>query len=158
MIKKIRFVPSKRRIWLGCIASSLLVVLGCVVVNNGDKFGWFLIIVFGLGVFAPGLLLLPGASWLELDEDGFTLCLSFRPDRYLWSHITEMAVWQGIVSFKLDPEYRGNRRGQTTARAISGYDGSIPDIFRLHPQSLLELMMEFKQHKMPQAIAVPPHS
>jgi hypothetical protein len=145
MIEKIRLVPSNRRIWLGCIASSLLVGMGCLVVHNGNKFGWFLIILFGLGVLAPALLLRPGASWLELDEEGFTLCLSYRPDRYLWRHITDIAVWRGVVSFKLDPEHRGDKRGQTTARAISGYDGSIPNIFRLHPQSLLEVMMKFKQ-------------
>ena len=116
------------------------------MVLNGDKFGWFFIILFGLGVFAPGLLLLPGASWLELDEKGFTLCLSFRPDRYLWSHITELAVWHGVVSFKLSPEHRGNKRGQSTARTISGYDGSIPNMFPLQPQALLALMLEFKQN------------
>jgi hypothetical protein len=148
MIEKLRLIPSKRRVWMGFVASCLLVGLGCVMVHNDQKFGWFIIILFSLGVLAPGLLR-PNASWLELDEDGFTLCLSskpdHKPDRYLWSHITEMSVWRGVVSFKLSPEHRGNRRGQTVARAISGYDGSIPDIFQLRPHSLLELMMKFKQ-------------
>ncbi|MDG2185456.1 MAG: hypothetical protein P8K79_07240 [Mariniblastus sp.] len=56
-----------------------------------------------------------------------------------------MAVWQGVVSFKLQPEHRGNRPGQAVARAISGYDGSIPDTFRMDPKSLLELMVDFKR-------------
>jgi hypothetical protein len=149
MIEKLRLVPSKRRVWLGFAASCLLVGLGCVMVHNGQKFGWFIVILFSLGVFAPWLLLRRNASWLELDENGFTLCLSskpdHKPDRYLWSHIAEMTIWRGVVSFKLSPEHRGNRRGQTVARAISGYDGSIPDIFQLRPHSLLELMMKFKQ-------------
>ena len=127
------------------VASSVLVGLGCVMVKNGDNVGWVFIILFGLGVLAPVLLLRSRAAWLELDEDGFTLCLSHKPDRYLWSHIREMAVWQGVVSFKLDSEHRGDRLGQTTARAISGYDGSIPNMFSLHPHELLELMRKYKQ-------------
>ena len=146
MIEKIRLTPSKRRIWLGCIASSLLIGLGYVGVLNGHQFGWFIIILIGMGIIAPGILLLPG-TWLELDDDGFTLCLWFRPDHYFWCHITDMTVWREVVSFKLNSEHRGNRRGQTVARAISGYDGSIPNMFRLDPQSLLELMIKFKQIK-----------
>jgi hypothetical protein len=147
MMQKVRVMPSRRRIWLGWIASCLLVGLGCLQVHNGRKFGWFVIILFGLGVIAPGVLLLPGASWLELDDEGFTLCLSFKPSRYLWSDITEMAISRGVVSFKFAPEHRGNRRGQTAARALSGYDGSIPNMFQQDPQSLLELMMRFKQNQ-----------
>jgi hypothetical protein len=150
MIEKVRLVPAKSRIWLGCVACILLVGLGFMRVQNGDKLGWFIIILFGLGVFAPGHLLLGGATWLELDEDGFTLCLSFRPDRYVWNHISEMAIWQGVVSFKLLPEHRGNKRGQSMARALSGHDGSIPDIFSLPPPSLLELMVKFKQNAQAQ--------
>lgn len=54
MIEKIRLVPSRRRIWLGCITSSILVGLGCLMVHHGNKFGWFLIILFGLDVLATG--------------------------------------------------------------------------------------------------------
>lgn len=144
MIEKLRLVPSKRRHLLGWIASNLLIGMGIVMVHNGQMFGWFNIILFG-PCFFSWLLLLPGASWLQLDKDGFTVCVSFRPDRYSWNHIQEMAVWQGVVSFKLQPEHRGNRRGQAVARAISGYDGSIPDMFRMDPKSLLELMVDFKR-------------
>ena len=149
MNEKVRFVPSRRRIWLGWVASSVLVGMGCVMVKNGDNVGWVFIILFGLGVLAP-VLLRSGASWLELDEEGFTLCLSHKSDRYLWSHITEMAVWQGVVSFRVDSEHRGDRLGQTTARVISRYDGSIPNMFSLHPQELLELMRKYRQNKTPQ--------
>ena len=156
MIEKIRLVSSRRRIWLGCVANSILVGLGCLMVHSGNKFGWFIIVIFGLGVLGPVILLRSGASWLELDEEGFTLCLSYKPDRYLWGHVTEMAIWHGVVSFKLGSEHRGTRRGEKTARAISGYDGSIPNIFSLHPQTLLQLMREFKQHKTLQTTAAPP--
>lgn len=145
MIEKIQLFPSKRRIWLGFTASILLVGLACVMVRNGHMYGWFLIVFFSLGVIAPGILLLPGASWLQLDEEGFTLCMLFRPDRYLWSQISEISVWQGVVSFKLSPEHRGNKRGQATARAISGYDGSIPNMFQLNPESMAKLLIEYKQ-------------
>ena len=156
MIKKTRLVPANRRVWLGCIASCLLVGLGCLAVHRGNNFGWFVIVLFGLGILAPLILLRPGSAWLELDEERFTLCLSFKPDRYLWSDITEIGVWRGVVSFKIDSEHRGNKRGQTTARAISGYDGSIPNIFPLPPQALLELMTEFWQNQKLRAPADPP--
>lgn len=145
MFQKKRFLPSKRRVWMGATACALFVGLGCVMICRDEAMGWFFVILFGLGMLAPGLLLLPGASWLELDEDGFTICLSFRPDRYSWSHITEMAVWQGVVSFRLSPEHHG-RRDQIVARTLSGYDGSIPNMFRLDPQSLLAVMTEYRQH------------
>lgn len=149
MPEKLRLIPAKRRVWLGFFASCFLVGLGGVMVHQGRMFGWFFVILFGLGVFAPVLLLRANSSWLELDEEGFALCLSSNPnpDRYLWSHIAELTVWRGVVSFKLAPEHRGGRRGQNVARAISGYDGSIPDIFQLRGHSLLELMMKFKQRK-----------
>ena len=149
MIEKLRLVPPTRKVWQSLIACCLLIGLGCVAVHNGHRLlGWLIIIVYGLGVvFAPRILLLPGASWLELDEEGFTLCFSFKTERYLWSHITELSVWLGVVSFKLAPEHRGKHRGQGLARSISGYDGSIPNIFWLPPQSLLEMMMKFKQNQ-----------
>ncbi len=146
-MESLRILPSKRRIWVGCIACSLPVGFGCAMVHNGEKLGWFVIILFGLGFIAPGLLLLPGATWLEMDEEGFALRVCFRSDRYLWSHITEMDVWQGVVSFKLNEDFCGNKRGQAMARVVSGYDGSIPNVFRLDPQSVLELMMEYKRAK-----------
>jgi hypothetical protein len=146
MIETIRLVPSKRRIWLGFIASIFLVGLGCVAVHRGHTLAWIEIALFSLGIAAPGLLLLPGALWLELDKDGFTLCMSFRQDRYLWRHITELAIWNGIVSFKLAPEHRGNKRGQTVSRAVSRYDGGIPDIFRLSPLAMFDMMMKYKQN------------
>ncbi len=154
MIEKVRFVPSKRRFWLGFVACSVLVGLGCLKVQNGDWFCWFFIIFFGLGVFTHGLLLRPGASWLELDEDGFTLCHSFKQERYLWIHVTQMAVWQGVVSFRLLADHPGNKRGQSWARAMSGYDGSIPNMFSLAPQSLLELMLQFQRNKQLQQTTI----
>lgn len=155
MIEKIRLLPSKRRIWLGFIASIFLIGLACVAVHNGHRFGWFLIILFSLGVLAPGLLLLPGASWLELDEVGFTLCLSFRPGRYLWRHVTEIAVANGVVALRFLPERSRSMRGVRFARAVSGYDGSIPDMFRLRPQSLADLMMKYKQNQTSDATSEP---
>jgi hypothetical protein len=92
---------------------------------------------------------------LELDEDGFTLCMSFKPDRYLWNHVTDIAVWNGVVSFKLAPEHRGGRRGQAASRAVSGYDGGIPDMFRLSPQAVLALMMKYRQNKASDATSEP---
>lgn len=150
MIEKVRFVPSKRRFWLGFVACSMLVGIGCLKLRNGDWICWSLIIFFSLVVLINGLLLRPNATWLELDEDGFTICYSFRQERVLWMHVTQMAVWRGVVSFKLLAEHPGNKRGQSVARAISGYDGAIPDMFSVSPQSLLELMLEFKCNKQPQ--------
>jgi hypothetical protein len=146
MTEKLRLIPSRRRIWMGFFASCLLVGLGCASVYHGREFGWFLIILFGLGVLAP-VLLRKDSSWLELDAEGFTLCFASKPSRYLWSHIAEMAIWRGVVSFKLKSEHQGQRGGETTARAISGYDGSIPNIFPLQPNALLHLMMKYQQQQ-----------
>ena len=59
MIEKLRLVPSKRRNFLGWIASNLLIGMGIVMVHNGQMFGWFNIILFGPCFF----LLAPATSW-----------------------------------------------------------------------------------------------
>ena len=145
MTEKKRFSPSKRRIWLGAAASLFLAAIGCLILRRGSIVGWFLIAFASLGILAPWLLLRKKSAWLELDAEGFTLCVSVKPDRFLWSHIANLTVWNGVVSFDLHPEFRGGRRGQGTARMLSGHDGSIPDMFDVRPCSLADIMNKYKQ-------------
>ncbi len=132
--------------WLGSAASLFLAAFGILILCQGHKVGWVVVAFASLGIVAPWVLLRKDAAWLELDKEGFTLRVTGKPDRYLWGHVAQLTVWQGVVSFDMHPQYRGGKCGQTVARTLSGHDGSIPDMFDIRPQALLSIMMDYKQN------------
>jgi hypothetical protein len=70
--------------------------------------------LFGLGVAAFTLQLLPNSTYLRLGPDGFTVCTLFRAHSCRWSDVEPFEVRQvatkQMVVFSFSKQYRGSRR------------------------------------------------
>lgn len=104
---------SSRRKWLRLLLTcSLATVAGMLMVLYESSGGWFFLVVFGtLSAICVGALL-PGASSLELDEEGF------QATRFYRRHRTR---WQDVKRFEAVAQYR------STEKIIVYDDAKSPD-------------------------------
>jgi len=133
--------------WLGLFAgSSVVAAVGTAMVRGGEPLGW-LALAFG-GVCAVFLivLLLPGAAFLRLDQDGFTWCSLYRKKTYLWSDINVFGVWTEpqsrteLVGFDFADSYEGSLTMREVNKELTGFEASLPDSYGLTAFELAELM------------------
>lgn len=104
---------SSRRKWLRLLlACSLATIAGILMIFYESSGGWFFVVVFGaLSVMCVGALL-PGASSLELDEEGF------QATRFYRRHRTR---WQDVKRFEAVAQYR------STEKIVVYDDANSPD-------------------------------
>jgi hypothetical protein len=77
--------------WILGLACSMIFVVPSVVIishGQGDPILWAGLIVFGSSAILFLVALLPGASYLILDRNGFTVCHLFRRRSYRWHDVS----------------------------------------------------------------------
>ena len=138
---------------------ALFIVFICVVAVAGlwsirDEAGratiWVAIILFsGFGIFAGILRLLPGASYLRLDQTGLTYCAAFFPVRVAWDDVAEFGVVAkdaghayATVGFNFVPSYTENVAGRELAKSVNGWEGALPGTYGRRAEELADLMNE----------------
>jgi hypothetical protein len=91
---------------LGLACSMIFVVPSLVIISEGqgDPILWAGLIVFGSAAIFFMLALLPGASYLRLDRNGFTVCHLFRRRSYRWHDVSvftagRMLWYPNLVGF-----------------------------------------------------------
>ena len=135
--------PSPAR-WLatGAICGGLTWI-GGVLLDSHPLLAWACIAFFGLGVAVSAVNLLPGASGLALDEDGFEIVSLFRRSRIAWAEVARFGQVQAglerLVGFDFVDGARGGRLHRANRR-ISGFDGALPDRYGFPAASLVERM------------------
>lgn len=133
-------------IWLllGCTG---FVLIGAFIVSKGDWRGWPALAFFGLGIPVAVINLMPGASGLTLDKDGFTASSMFRGHRTAWRDAS------GFTVFKIGPHSMiayddANAKGKAIAGAnvaLSGRNSGMPDTYGLSPAELVDLMTSWRE-------------
>lgn len=141
--------PSPVR-WLatGAICAGF-VWAGSVIMPSHPALAWSCIAFFGLGVGVALVSLLPGASALVLDEDGFEIVSLFRRARVGWGEVArfgEVRVGlERLVGFDFVDGARGDGRLQRVNRRVSGFHGALPDRYRLDPAELVRRLERHRQ-------------
>jgi hypothetical protein len=106
--------------------------------------GWSAIVFFGLGAAALAVNLLPGSSYLLLEEGGLTVCNVFRKTFYSWNDIAEfLPIEVGtktMVGVRFNENYKASAFGRKLATLLSGADGALPDTYGQDVQSLVLLL------------------
>ena len=109
---------------------------------------------FGLCALIAGAQLLPGASSLRLDEDGFEFTRFFRTSEFLWSDVDDFHSWGSIsgwrtlffgfysrptiVVFKVKkPRLSISEKINS---ALAGGNGYLPDTYGMAAEDLSQLM------------------
>ena len=65
---------------------------GAMLIETGKFIPWALVIFFGFGAVVIGISMIPGASYLELTQEGFCVRSSFR------RHFT---AWRSVAGFRV---------------------------------------------------------
>jgi hypothetical protein len=135
--------PSMTR-GLAVVLGSVLLTVGFVrigMTGTGPAYPAFLAAVLvGAGAVLAAVALLPGASGLWLDADGFELREIYSVKRYRWSEVGEFAVRRKILGRAVEFAYQPSG-GKPEKRSLSA-SYTIP-AFRL-----AQLMNEWRERAL----------
>lgn len=119
------------------------------MIHKGAPNGWFVAPIFAAGALVFAVSMLPNASYLLLDDDGFELCSLFRKAKVPWHEVEtffvgRMARHTAVFYYHSEAH---NRAGlaKKLARTISPGEGVLPDTYGLKPQALATLMNACKE-------------
>ncbi len=118
-------------------SSSILMMLVCTVfILIGVKSGmWLIACFFGLGIPIGIVQLLPGATFLRIEEKGFVSCVLFRETFTRWDDVERFGVMtishggmsvQETVGFDYSPSYHGSEAGRRLAKTLADFEGALP--------------------------------
>lgn len=146
---KIVFYPKRSTTVLLLMGSSAFVAIGIVLFLSGKWLGLAAAAFFSLGIPISVIQILPGSSYLRLEETGFTFCNLFRKTSIPWSDINEFTVvtprksglsTHRMVGFDFVSSYERARLARHIAKGITGSEGALPDTYGKTAKGLAELM------------------
>ena len=129
--------------WLVMVALSAgFVWMGVVIMGTHPLVAWSGIVFFGLCGAIGVLNLLPDASRLLVDDDGFEIRSLFRASRVRWADVARLGTMRvgvnTLVGFDFVDGYRGGDRLRRLNRNLSGFQGALPDTYGLKAAALAE--------------------
>ncbi len=142
--------PSQMKLVGLCVLTAILVAAGVFCVRTGYRvIGWLDIAFFGMCIAVFAVMMLPGAGYLRLREDGFEMCSLFRRSYLPWHAVEVFEVGRiGLnkrVVFNLNRDV-GMDKARAVARSISGWEGALPDTYGMSAQALADLMNAYHHH------------
>lgn len=117
------------------LVSGAFVVIGVLMVRDGEWPGYLVAGFFGLCCLVGLLALLPGAFRLRIDQRGLEMRALFRTTWVRWDDVEAFGVithrvnglrtHQMVGFLTRRPDGRG--RGERLSRALTGFDGGLGD-------------------------------
>jgi hypothetical protein len=154
-----KLTPSKVKFIILFLGSMVFVIGGFLLVK-GDNVGWLTILFFGICAIISALQLVPGANWLCLDNDGFTIRNLYRVHRYLWKDIQEFGTininLNKMVAFNFVSDFDRSKVGRRVSRSLSGFEGALPNTYGLKAEELIQLMKKYKYNSQTTVQKTPP--
>lgn len=131
---------------LGCL---VFTIIGIWMIINGEMIGWLSLLFFGILLLTSIVYMLPNASYLKLESDGFTTCSMFRACKVRWADVTTFVVGRvfpnKMVMFNFEPTYSRTQKLRAFNVGLVGFEASLPDNYGLKAEELAELLNKFKQ-------------
>lgn len=144
----LRLRPSPWKHLALMVLSAGFVTMGGFLVAQGQAFGWLCIAFFGLGVVVAIVTLLPGASYLELRQDGFECSSLYRKWFQRWSDVEEFfpqrIATSEMVCWNFAPGYVAQPRGRRVSAGLTGVEAALPDTYGLPASELAALMNRWR--------------
>ncbi len=129
------------RLLLTCLGFT---AIGVWSLHDGEKTGWFIAPLFGLGVLFFILLLLPQSAYLKIEPEGLTVCSLFRVHRFRWSDIDSFmpiqVVINQMVGLRFSPSYQAPKWLRKIAVGLSSAEGALPDTYGLSAKELSDFL------------------
>jgi hypothetical protein len=143
----ITLVPSRRKWWNLTSSAGFFTILGLSFSFRGDTVAILATTLFGICTVMGVITLLPGASFLRLDENGFDITRFFRKQIFRWSEVSDFGVWtfrgKGLVVFKAEKS-RLNISEKINAALAGGRNGYLPDTYGSTAEDLVQLMTAWR--------------
>lgn len=137
----------RRLKFVGLLVVSLVFVAGAsfLLASPGASAAtaWFGLVFFGACAVVFAVLLLPGASYLQIGHDGFTVCTLFRKQFYPWTSINRFTAdrqfYRQVVALTFERDAPTPPMRQLN-RNLVGYDGMLPDTYGMSATTLADLL------------------
>jgi hypothetical protein len=136
--------PNRLKFFALATGSLVFLLIGIWMIKDGEWKGWFVAIfaVVCLVVFIKAML--PGATYLALDNIGFTVCSLHRIRRYRWSEVGEFVAvkltYNKMVMFNFSPTFDRLSNIRKVNASMSGFEAGLPDSYGLSHEKLAALM------------------
>jgi len=121
---------------------------GIVMVRDGARWGWFVLIFFGLCTVVFISLLLPNSAYLRLTPEGFEIRSLYRSFRNKWTDVTSFRAGRvglnPMVMITFAPTYQRGRTARAVADALTGGEGGLPDTYGHSAKELAALLNEWR--------------
>ena len=136
--------------------------MGGFLVAEGQWVGWLCLGFFGLGVVLGLATLIPGASYLELREDGFEFSSIYRKWFLRWSDVQEFfpqrIATNAMVCWNYAPGHVAPSLGRKLSAGLTGVEAGLPDTYGMAAPELAELMNQWRRRCVgqPDTGAAPP--
>lgn len=122
---------------------------GHLMVSDGNAFGWFLMVVFGLTTLTGVFFLLKGLPKLLLTEHGFEMSTMFKPAVFAWSDVTGFYVSQvsGIkmIGMNFSPTYKKHQTARNFTERFTGVASALPNHYAKSADEICTILNEWLQ-------------
>ncbi len=151
--EEITLYPNKIQWTLALLASMGVMYWSLANSFKGDNFSFFCSIMSALMLLLSVVMLLPGSSWLKIDRQGIKFAHIFKITCIKWHDIQEFGTFSSGPPYLLFREkyvglnFRGNykefKNARSTAKALTGFEGSLPDSYGKKPTHLAEILNQY---------------
>lgn len=133
---------SKPKWLLMLVGSCLGTALGYWSITfKGGWSAWLFTLFLGLVVVVSAVQLIPGASYLKLDKNGYEVRTLFRRARLSWSEVSDFkALRVGLLKLVL---FRYSSAGKIYRLKIDGRNATLTDTYGFAADELAQLMNEW---------------
>ncbi len=142
--------PKRLRYLLYLALGMAFTVIGGFMIAERLWHGWLVAVCFGSASLVFSSLLLPGAAFLRLGEEGFTMCSLYRRHSFKWTEVSPFVPGhvggQAMVLFDLlDPSRRPHLRA--LSRGLFGAEAGLPDTYGMSAPALADLMNDWRERR-----------
>ncbi len=150
------FYPSRWKTVLMLFVGGVFVAVAVLMVTEPPWIRFPSIAFFSLIVVVAVVQLLPGASFLKVDADGFEFSTLFRRTQLAWSDVSEFGVitmtFNGIptkkmVGFNFSPRCKKAKIGRAIAKGLAEFEGALPDTYGWKAEKLAFFLSEIHEKR-----------
>lgn len=137
---------NKRKVVGMLIIMMIFVIVGVWLLKRDPWIGWWTIGFCGLGSVVFIVQLLPGSSFLRIDQDGLLVRNLFKEFRIDFATVKQFVVYDvgGFIPIgrpRMVGMYMVSpTRGTRFARSVTGVDGGLPDTYSMNADELANLL------------------
>lgn len=134
---------------LGLLAlCSVFVVIGILMRNEYPIVAYAGIVFFGIGVVVAAIQMLPHASYLELQDEGFKFRTLFRDNFVRWKEVEHFYVIKvhsnKMVGWNYSAKAGVNSVASKVSSKLSGAQAALPETYGKKAEELAEIMNQKK--------------